>query len=153
MVRQYRIEPYNGVEFLVCECFRKHTWTQAENDAFFAYMEDEKRKHPGIPVLEASFLNDLNDFLAGLRPGEDSRFYGLDEPVPVYDTFPCVVLRCAVVDGRPASIQVDFLQSVMSPTVLDEINRLFGVFDSRHWRDMVAHQLANYGTLFSSSDD
>lgn len=152
MVRQYRIDRYNGLEVLVCECYRKHTWTQLEYDAFSAWKSDREKTLPPMIHLQSDFIIELNEWLDEAVENNQT-FFGLVEPIPVYDPYPAIVLRSVVVDNRPASLQVDYLQSVLSPEILEEVKRFYGVFDSRHWRNMVAHQVENYGTLFTSSDD
>lgn len=153
MIRQYRIDRFNGVEMLVCECFRKHTWTQAENDAFFLWKEQEEKRRPNEVYLESDFCADFDDFLSSLKPGEDVKFFGLSERIPVFDTWPCIVLRGPIVDNRIAALQVDYVGSVLPVECIDEIRRFYGVMDSRHWRDTVSHQLESYGTLFSTDND
>lgn len=152
MVRQYRIDRYNGLEVLVCECYRKHTWTQMENDAFQSWKVEREKNLPAMIHVQTDFVNELNEWLDEEHEKNET-FHGLVDPIPVYDSFPAIVLRSVVVDNRPASLQVDYLQSVLSPEILEEVKRFFGIFDSRHWRNMVAHQIENYGTLFKSFDD
>lgn len=149
MVRQYRIDRFNGMEILVCEVYRKHTWSQSEFEAWQAWKLD----HKDVPDSrsQSEFRLDLDDFLC--EHSEDgSRFYGLSFPIPVYDHFPAIVLRGAVVDNRIVSLQVDYNSAVLSPEIYDAVVKFYGVVESRHWRDMVAHQIERYGTLFESED-
>lgn len=146
MLRQYRLDRYNGLEILVCEVFHRHTWTQAEFEAFQRYSEVSH------DVNRSEFALALDVWLNEEHDSEDS-FFGLVEPIPLYDPFPAIVLRGVVVDNRPASLQVDYIGSVLSPEIVDEVNRFYGVFDSRHWRNMVSHQLTKYGSLFDSDND
>ena len=152
MIRQYRIERFQGMEVLVCECFRKHTWTQQENDAFLAWKHDEELKRPNEVYLREDFNRQLEDFLS-LSVGGSSVFYGLSESIPVLDNYTCLILSGAVVDNRLASLQVDYVASMLPPEILHEISFFYGVFDSRHWRNMVSLQVEKYGSLFGSEDD
>lgn len=148
MVRQYRIDRYNGLEVLVCECYRKHTWTQSEYDAYVRWSDSI----PNVPCCQDDFKSLLNDFLEDPK-NEGQTFFGLSVPIPVFDNCPCLVLRGIVVDNKAASLQVDYLSSMLPPEIIDEIGRFYGVFDSRHWRNMVSHQVEKYGSLFESEDD
>lgn len=153
MIRQYRIEHFNGLEMLVCEVFRKHTWTQSEYEAWQLWKRDEAKVRPNQVYLQSDFRADLVEFLSNLKPGEDSKYYGLSEPIPVYDVFPHVVLRGVIVDNRIASLQVDYTGDMLPLEIQFEVKAFYEVMDSRHWRDTVAHQLEKYGTLFTSEDD
>lgn len=95
---------------------------------------------------------ELDDWLDSEHGPKDT-FYGLVEPVLVYDPYPAIVLRGVVIDNRIASLQVDYVQSVLYPEIFSEVNKFYGVMDSRHWRDMVAHQIDRYGSLFESDND
>lgn len=150
MVRQFRIDRFNGLEVLVCEVYRKHTWSQAENDALFAFREHQRDilNDPDFEASVSDFKDTLNQFLAEQKP-----FYGLTSPIPVYDYLPAIVLRGVVVDNRIASLQVDYNAAVLPPEIYDAVQRFYGVMDSRHWRDMVAHQIERYGSLFEAADD
>lgn len=153
MIRQYRIERFQGMEVLVCECFRKHTWTQSENDAFIAWKHDEELRRPNQVYLREDFNRQLDDFLAGQTFSDSSSFYGLFEPIPVFDSYPCLILRGVVAGNKLASLQVDYVSSMLPPEILHEISEFYGVFDSRHWRNMVSIQVEKYGSLFGSEDD
>ena len=153
MIRQYRIERFQGMEVLVCECFRKHTWTQQENDAFLAWKHDEELKRPNEVYLREDFNMQLEDFLSGKVFRDHLTFYGLSDPIPVFDNYPCLILRGVVADNKLASLQVDYVASMLSPEILHEISSFYGVFDSPHWRNMVSHQVEKYGSLFESEDD
>lgn len=146
MVRQYRIDRFNGMEILVCECFERHLFTQFENEALFAYNEE----HKDDPVGNSDFRSIVNEALA--QEGTDS-YLGLKWPIPVYDSVPCVILRGPVMDNRIVSLQVEYVPSVLPPVVCDEIRRFYGLMDSRHWRDTINHQLERYGSLFEPEDD
>lgn len=160
MIRQYRIDRYNGQEILVCEVFRRHTFTQLEQDALFKYREHERenRRDPEHFVSVYDFRCALSDFLEQKENyDEDGKlvrtFFGLSEPIAVYDSIPCIIIRGVVYQNRIASLAVDYKQSVLSPEVIDEINRFYGLLDSRHWRDMVSKQIDTYGSLFEPADD
>lgn len=155
MIRQYRIDRFNGIEFLVCEVYYKHTWTQSENDAIFAFREHERkvRNDPEYSAPVSDFKDALNEFLQSQKAGDKSTFYGISWPVPVYNYQPSIVLRGAVIDNRIASLQVDYDGAVLPPEIYDAVMKFYCVMDSRHWRDMVAHQIEMYGTLFTSPDD
>lgn len=151
MVRQYRIERFNGVEFLVCETYVKHTMTQTESEAFVRWREQSIAGEQGYATF-SEFKLELDEWLRQEHDKSES-FYGLTEPIPTMEPFPSIVARCAVVSNRPASLQVDFAQSVVVPEVIDEVQRLFDVFRSPYWRSMVSRQVETYGTLFGSEDD
>ena len=154
MIRQYRLEHFNGMEILVCECFRKHTWSQAENDAFDAWLNDPAYTFRlDYPSPKDEFRRQLDDYLSSLKTGDDPKFYGLLYPITIFDGFPSVVLRGPVVNGNIASLQVDYVGSVMYPSVIDEIWKFYQFVESRHWRDSIAHQIEKYGSLFGSEDD
>lgn len=152
MIRQYRIDRFNGLEVLVCEIFRRHLFTQAEYEAFFKWKEDQEKVRPNQVYLDSDFKAGLNEWLDA-EHSEGETFYGITEPIPVYDYVPYMVLRGVIVNNRVASLQVDHDVTALSPEILDAVNRFYGVFDSPHWRDMVAHQLERYGSLFASVDD
>lgn len=153
MIRQYRLERFNGVEMLVSEVFRKHTWTQSEYKAWRDWIDHEEKVRPGEVHPQSAFRADLNDFLSSLKPGEDTKYYGLSEPIPVYDVFPHVILRGVVVADRIASLQVEYTADMLPCEIQSEIRTFYEVMDSRHWRDTVSHQIEKYGTLFTSPDD
>lgn len=146
MVRQYRIDRFNGMEILVCEVYDRHLFTQAEHEALVAYNEE----HLQDPVSNADFRAIVNEALA--QEGVDS-YLGLKWSIPVYDSTPCVILRGPVIDNRIMSLQVEYVPSVGSATVCDEIRKFYDLMDSRHWRDTINHQLESYGSLFEPEDD
>lgn len=145
MVRQYRLEHFNGMEILVCEVFQKHLFNQVETQAFLQFNE-----HNAEHVPQAEFRVLVNEELD--KPGVDS-YLGLTEPIPVFDLVPSLVVRAPVVDNRPAQLQVDFLRSVTSLEIQDEVKRFLDVFRSAHWRASVSRQVESYGSLFASEDD
>ena len=120
MIRQYRIDRYNGQELLVCEVFRRHTFTQLEQDALFKYREHERenRRDPEHFVSVYDFRCALSDFLEQKENyDEDGKlvrtFFGLSEPIAVYDSIPCIIIRGVVYQNRIASLAVDYKQSVL----------------------------------------
>lgn len=160
MVRQYRIDHFNGQEILVCEVFRRHTFTQSEQDALFKFRERERqiRRDPEFSASIYDFRCALSDFLENPENYDEngkllSTFFGLSEPVAVYDSLPAIIIRGVVYQNRIASLAVDYQQSVLSPEVVDEVNRFYNVLDSCHWRDMVSRQIDSYGSLFEPSND
>lgn len=152
MVRQYRIDRFNGLEVLVCEIYRKHTYTQREYEAFHAWKLEQEKIRPNEVYLESDFRSEFNEWLDSEHPEQDT-FYGISEPIPTYDYQPHMVLRGVIVDNRIASLQVDYDGATLSPEVVDAVQKFYNVLDSRHWRDMVSHQIEKYGSLFASADD
>lgn len=146
MVRQYRIDRFNGMEILVCEVFDKHLFTQFEHDALVRYNEE----HLDSPFTNADFRMYVNDELS--KDGVNEVF-GLRFPIPVYDSVPVIVLRGPVIDNRLASLQVDYQAAALPVMVIDEIRRFYEVLESRHWRDAIDKQLTAYGSLFESFGD
>lgn len=146
MVRQYRIDRFNGMEILVCEVYDRHLFTQSEHEALVAYNEE----HLQDPVSNSDFRTIVNEALA--QEGVDS-YLGLKWPIPVYDSTPCVILRGPVVDNRIVSLQAEYLPSLSHVVVCDEIWKFYQLMDSRHWRDTINHQLERYGSLFEPEDD
>ena len=146
MVRQYRIDRFNGMEILVCECYERHLFNQAEHQALVEYNEE----HLQDPVSNSEFRIIVNEALE--QEGVDS-YLGLKWPIPVYDSTPCVILRGPVIDNRIMSLQVEYIPSVGDATVCDEVRRFYMLMDSRHWRDTINHQLEKYGSLFEPEDD
>lgn len=160
MIRQFRIDRFNGQEILVCEVYRRHTFTQLEEDALFKFRERERefRHDPEFSASVYDFRRALSDFLEQKENYDDNgnllrTFFGLSEPVAVYDSLPAVIIRGVVYQNRIASLAVDYQQSVLPPEVVDEVNRFYDLLDSRHWRDFVSRQLDEYGSLFAPADD
>ena len=107
MVRQYRLERMQGLEVLVCEIFRLHTWTQAEYDAF-------QRWKDSLLYQEDCEQTDFKEALEyALNNGKDE-FFGLTDIIPLYDSFPAIVLRGIIVDNRIANLSADYAGSVLS---------------------------------------
>lgn len=149
MIRQYRIDRVNGMEVLVCEVFRKHIWTQEEYDAWLSW-KDAQPDSKDEELSQGVFRIVVNEQLS--RDNVDT-YFGLRYPILVYDIFPHITIRGIIVDNRVAAINADYSQSVIYPELLNEFNEFFTVLDSRHWRDMVSHQIERYGSLFTSPDD
>lgn len=132
MLRQYRIERVQGIEFVVQETFRNYTWTKDEFDRF---------------AKQVSAMDNVQDVeLARAQ-------FRIDNEIPVYEQFPCVVVRGAVADNRVVEFYASCDSVVNRPLFQSEIDRFFGVFDSKHWRNMIACQRDNYGSLFGSDND
>lgn len=151
MIRQYRIDRYNGIEFLVCEVYFKHTWTQSEVDAFALYFEDTRKRFDLEPTRD-SFRIDLDEWLDKDHPSGET-FYGLSEPIPSIETIPHIVVRGAIVNNRVASLAADYVGSVTSLEVMDTLQKFFDFVKSPHWRNTVLSQISNYGSLFGSDND
>ena len=140
MVRQYRIDRFNGLDVLVCECYDKHLMTEKESQAIAAWVAD----NPDLKYED--FRRCLDDYLAdGSNYDEQYKlsgtFYGLVEPIPVYDSVPFIVLRGVVVNNRVSSLQVDF-NAGCTVNVLDhEIDRFLRYTQNVHWRDSMSHQI------------
>lgn len=148
MVRQWRIDRFNGIEFLVCEVYFKHTWSKSENDAFELYLNS----NPKTKETRSDFRVLLDEWL-DKEHEKGETFYGLSEPIPVIETIPHIVVRGAVVNNRVASIAVDYMDSVTPHEVLDSVARMYHFTSSPHWRNTVATQISNYGSLFATEDD
>lgn len=152
MVRQYRIDRFNGLEVLVCEIYRKHLYSQREYEAFHAWKLEQEKVRPNEVYLDSDFRSDLNEWLDSEHSEQDT-FFGLSDAIPTYDYHPHMVLRGVIVDNRIASLQVDYDGATLSPEVVDAVQKFYGVLDSRHWRDMVSHQIERYGSLFAPDND
>lgn len=150
MVRQWRIDRFNGIEWLVCELYFKHTWNKQENDAFAAFLDAPGDIHIGITKDEFRVL--LDEWLLQ-EHGPQETFYGLVEPIPVVEYLPHLVVRGAIVNNRVASINVDYMDSVTSQVVIDSVTRFYDFVRSPHWRNSVSVQISSYGSLFGSEDD
>lgn len=148
MIRQFRIDRFNGIEFLVCEVYFKHTWTKSENDAFSLYLD----QNPNSPVSRSEFRVLLDDWLSR-EHAEGETFYGLLEPIPVIEMVPHLVLRGAIVNNRIASLQADYMESVTPQVVMDSISYFYAFMRSPHWRNTIATSISNYGSLFGSQDN
>lgn len=148
MIRQFRIDRFNGIEFLVCEVYFKHTWTQSENDAYSRFLSS--REGPIVPRLDFAVLVqkwcDEHTF-------DQDNFFGLTEPIPAIDQIPHIVVRGAIVNNRVASLNVDYFDSVTTLEVMDNIKRFYDFVKSPHWRNTVLSQISNYGSLFGSDND
>lgn len=150
MIKQYRIDRFNGVEFLVCEAYNRHTWTKSEVDAYLEFMDAPGSIHIGITQPEFAAL--LDEWLQEEHDPQDS-FYGLREPIPAVESIPCVVVRGAIVNSKVASIAADFMASVTPLEVMDLVGKFFEFVRSPHWRNTIYHSIQKYGSLFGSEDD
>lgn len=149
MTRQYRIERYQGVEFLVCEFYNRHTWTKSELDAFSKFSDFYKDR---LIASQDDFRVSLDEWLKEDHSPDDT-FFGLSEPIPIIEYIPCVVVRGAVVNNKIASVACDFQPSVTPLEVMDCIGKLFEFVRSPHWRNTILHSISDYGTLFGPDND
>lgn len=147
MIKQFRLDRFNGVEFLVLELYSGHTWTKFEVDAFSRFMEEDPSH-----ASRSDFRILLDEWLSSDHPDGES-FYGLTEPIPVIEYLPCIVVRGAIVNNRIASIAADFLGSVTSLEVQDSIGKLFEFVRSPHWRNTILNSISDHGSLFGPIDD
>lgn len=151
MKRHYRIDRFNGMDLLVCEMFTKNTWSQVENDAFFEWKEEWRAcGSPEDVLTQSQFCSELEKTLS---EGPRKDFYGLKFPIPIFNYLPSLILRGPVIDNRIVSIQVEYDGTVLPPVVCEEIRRFFEVVESPHWRNMISHQVEQYGMLFTSDND
>lgn len=150
MVRQYRIERLQGAEVLVCEVYDRYLWTHEQYNAFEAWLEEHRKEYKHCPTY-ADFSTLLNEW-CDIEHGEDETFYGLREPIPVLNPYPSVVLRGIVVDNRFVELHMSFLPSVTIGVMEDEFHRFSSFLQSPHWRNTVARQIQDYGSLFTSDN-
>lgn len=150
MIKQYRIERYNGIEWLVCEIYFKHTWNKQENDAYAEFMNAPGDIHIGISKSEFRVL--LDEWLQKDHLPQDT-FFGLSEPIPVVETIPHLVMRGAIVNNRVASLNVDYMDSVTPQVVMDAVSGFYGFVRSPHWRSSISNMIDRYGSLFGSDND
>ena len=144
MVKQFRIEHLHGVEVLVCEFYAKHTWNPQEIDAYHKFREDGK--FTLIPSPN-DFRVALDEWLA-LEHDPQESFFGLSEPIPVYEYAPHMVIRGAIVNNKVASFSADYAASVSQREVLDGVDLFFEFVRSPHWRNTISLSVPNYGSLF-----
>ena len=151
MIRQYRLDRFNGVEWLVCEIYFKHTWTQSEVQSYLSFLDAPGDIHLG--VTRDDFRHLLDEWL-DQEHEEGETFFGLSQPIPAIETVPHLVLRGAILDrNRVGSLAVDFLPSVTVVEVKDAVNQFLDFTRSPHWRNTVLTQISNYGALFGSDND
>lgn len=146
MVRQYRIERIQGLEFLVCEVYDRYFWNQGQYEAWQAFHADgNEGNYDDFRVL-------LNEWCEQ-EHGDQDTFYGLRDPIPVISPLPCVVLRGLVVNQVLRSFQIEISEAVTSLLLEDEFHRFVRFTANPHWRNTVAHSIERYGSLFASADD
>lgn len=148
MIRQWRIDRFNGIEWLVCEVYFKHTWNKQENDAYAAFLD--LPANAGISKSEFRVLCD--EWFQKDHEPHDS-FFGLVEPIPVIECLPHLVIRGAIVNNRVASLNVDYMDSVTPQVVMDSVSNFYGFMRLPHWRSSVSSMVSKYGSLFGSEDD
>lgn len=150
MIRQYRVDRFNGIEWLVCEIYFRHTWNKEENDAFSDFLDAPGSIHVGISKSEFRVL--LDEWLEKDHLPQES-FYGLKDPIPVIETIPHLVIRGAIVNNKVASLNVDYMDSVTPQVVMDSISVFYAFVRSPHWRSTVSSNIEKYGSLFGSDND
>lgn len=150
MIRQYRIDRFNGIEWLVCEVYFKHTWNKQENDAYAAFMDAPGDIHIGITKSDFRVL--LDEWLQKEHDPQET-FFGLSESIPVVECIPHLVIRGAIVNNRVASLNVDYMDSVTSQVVMDSVSHFYAFVRSPHWRSSVSSLISKYGSLFGTDDD
>lgn len=149
MVRQYRIDRYQGMEFLVCEVYDRYFWNQGEYEAW----QNWTRSLPeGTKPTYEDFRIQLNEWCE-LEHDEKDTFFGLREPIPVISPVPCIILRGLVVNQVLRSFQIETSEAVSSLLLEDEFHRFVRYTSNSHWRNSVASQIERYGSLFTSQDD
>lgn len=156
MIRQFRLDRYNGVEVLVCEFYNRHTWTKEENEAYSRFLDDLRDLPSGKTVEQVYSHSDFRNLLDEWLDKEHefgSTFYGLTQPISVIESIPCIVVRGAVVSNRIVSVSSEFASSVTPLEVMDAIGKLFEFVRSSHWRNTILRSVSDYGTLFGSDND
>ena len=150
MIRQFRIDRFNGVEFLVLEAYNRHTWTKLEMDAYRKFMDEKGSFYEGF--TQSDFSAVLDDWLKEEHSPEES-FYGLRWSIPVIESIPSVIVRGAIVDNKVASVAADFMSSVTPLEVMDNVGKFFEFVRSPHWRNTIKCSIVKYGSLFESEND
>ena len=149
MVRQYRIERVQGMEFLVCEVYDRYFWNQGQYEAFQEWV---KTLPKGCKPTYDDFRFELNEWCDKEHDEKDT-FFGLRDPIPSISPLPCIVLRGLVVNQVLRSFQIDSSESVTSLELEDEFHRFVRFTSNPHWRNTVFHNIERYGQLFASEDD
>lgn len=152
MIKQFRIDRFQGVEFLVLEAYNRHTWTKTETDAYLHYLDGLEFLNLKESCTRDDFRILLDEWLEK-EHAEGETFSGLSEPIPVVESIPCVVVRGAIVNNKVASIAADFMASVTPLEVMDLVGKFFEFVRSPHWRNTINHSIQKYGSLFGSEDD
>lgn len=132
VVRTYRIEPFNGAELVIQETYRERDFTQVEYEDFHKLVED---------------LTEVDQIAAARCQ------YRLDHHIPSHEETPGVVISGLYLNGSVRELNVRYKESCSGLYVVEEIRRYYGIFFSLHWRNMIACQRDNYGSLFDSVDD
>ena len=149
MIRQYRIERMQGLEFLVCEVFDRYFWNQGEYQAFQEWI---KTLPEGTKPEYSDFRTLLNEW-CDKEHDENDNFFGLKEPIPVFSPIPCVVMRGLIINQVLRSFHIETSEAVTSLLLEEEFHQFVRFTSNPHWRNNVSHQLEKYGTLFTSQDD
>ena len=146
MVRQYRIERIQGMEFLVCEVYDRYFWNQGQYEAWQAFhAEGNEGGYDDFRVMLKEWCEQEHD--------EKDTFYGLREPIPSLSPIPCIVLRGLVINSVLRSFQIETSEAVTSIELEDEFHRFVRFTSNPHWRNTVSHNIERYGQLFTSEDD
>lgn len=163
MLYTYRIERFNGVEYVIQEHFRKRIFTQDDVDNFEMFKTSylsliSKDTYEMSSELEDFFIKDIHDhgvYDLNEVSGVESLKVLFREfnQIPVAETFPCCVVRGAIVDNSVVELQCSYLNSVLPGEVENDIHRFYSLFDSIHWRNTIAYQRdKQYGCLFEPLD-
>ena len=163
MLYTYRIDRFNGVEYVVQEHYRKRILTQDDVENFQKFKEHYSDL---ISADDYEMPKELEDFF--IKDVHDHGVYDLNEvsgveslkvlfrefnQIPISETFPCCVVRGAVIDNKVVELQCSYVNSVLPGEVEFDIHRFYGLFDSIHWRNTISFQRDKlYGSLFESSD-
>lgn len=148
MIKQFRVDRFNGVEYLVCEMFARHTWTKEEVTAYNSALDVWKDSRGYFS--QAEFRVMLDEWLSSDR-SENDTFFGLVDPIPLVELVPHVVLRAPVVKNRAAALSVEYASSVTTVEIMDAVQAFYEFLRSPHWRNTIAHSISDYGSLFGSN--
>ena len=163
MLYTYRIERANGIEFVVQEHYRKRIFTQddVENFQKFKDMYSALTTEDTYDIpkdVEDFFVKEIHDhgvFDLNEVKGVESLKSAFREfnQISVSETFPCCVVRGAVVDNKVVELYCSYVNSVLPGEAEADIHRFYNLFDSIHWRNTIAYQRdKQYGCLFGSED-
>lgn len=163
MLYTYRIERFNGVEYVIQEHYRKRIFTQDDVENFemfkISYLDlVSKDTYEMSSDLDEFFIKDIRDHgvydLNEVSGVEQLKVLFREfNQIPVSETFPCCVVRGAIIDNKVVELQCSYVNSVLPGEVESDIHRFYGLFDSIHWRNTISYQRDKmYGCLFESSD-
>lgn len=162
MLYTYRIERFNGVEYVIQEHYRKRIPTQEDSDRFQLFKETYLEFLSGKLETDDMLYGYFSEYIAAhgiwnfdeVRDIEDAKSVFREiYQIPVMETFPCCVVRGAVIDNKVVELQCSYVNSVLPGEVENDIHRFYGLFDSIHWRNTISYQRDKmYGCLFEPSD-